>query len=620
MLARMDASSGGGARSARAASGRQALAPVPGRSALRRLLALMLADRRQVWLMGVFQALQAATYIPFTAAITFLVDHVILAKDLDLTTRWWLIAAWAGALLLLWPPHAWFTVTAYARSQVLIRTTTARLRRLMVDQLQRMSLSYFTRRGAGALSNQVTVDLGRVEAFMSNIAGSFLVGMSIAVAATAYIFWLNWALALIAMVAVPFQALVVRLASRRIRALNARVQRGGEDFSARIVEFIGGMRLTKSLGNEDLAAGRLDESIEEIRVSGLQQSIFTRWLFMGVQFIGEYATTLSWCAAAVLVVRGSATIGEAFGFMAVLGFVRAGFQTWMGAYDAWQQARPGMDSLLEIIDSREMEAYQHVERPVELKGEIRFEGVSFAYPGAEATPVLDGIDLHIPPGQRVGLVGETGAGKSTFLDLVLGFYPPGRGSVRYDGQTLAEIGLRPLRRACAIMGQDAFLWNASVRENIRYGRPAATNAEVEEAARRAQAHEFISALEQGYDSICGERGAKLSGGQRQRIALARLFLRQPRIVVLDEPTSALDLETEARLQDDLDRFCVGRTTFIVAHRLSTLRGVDRILVFSKGRVVEDGHPEALLAKPDGHYARLHALTSQRPSGATQLTL
>ena len=183
--------------------------------------------------------------------------------------------------------------------------------------------------------------------------------------------------------------------------------------------------------------------------------------------------------------------------------------------------------------------------------------------------------------------------------------------MRYDGHDLATIGLRQLRRACAIMSQDAFLWNTSVRENIRYGRPTATDAEVEEAARRAQAHDFIRQLENGYDTPCGERGSSLSGGQRQRIALARLFLRQPRIIVFDEPTSALDIETEARLQRDLDVFCEGRTTFIVAHRLSTLHGVDRILVFRKGRIIEDGSPEELRTRSGGHFARLHAITTQR---------
>lgn len=605
------------AGSARQISGRQILAATTGRSPLRRLLALLLVDRRRVVGMVLFQFLQAASYLPFTAAITYLVDGIVqhdfpgLAGHALAVHKYWLIAAWAGALLALWPLHTWLTVRAFALSQQLIRTTIARFRRLIVDQLQRMSLSYFTRRGAGALSNQVTVDLGRVEGFLGNIASQMIIGMAQASTALIWVFWLNWRLAVIAAVAVPLQIIVVRLSYGRVGALNRRVQRSSQDFSQRIVEFIGGMRLTKSLGNEEIAAGQIGQAIEEIRVSGLQQSVYMRWLYMGIQFIGDYTTTLTWCAAGAMVVAGKASLGEAVGFMSVLGFVRQGFYTWMGSFDAWQQARPGLESLLELVDSRELEEYHLPQKAVPIAGRIEFRGVSFNYPGAEQTQVLADLDLVIPAGQRVGLVGETGAGKSTFLDLVLGFYRPQRGTVLFDDHELAVVGLLPLRRACAIMGQDAFLWNASVRENIRFGRPAASDAEVEAAARQAQAHDFIVQLEEGYGTSCGERGAKLSGGQRQRIALARLFLRQPQIVILDEPTSALDLETEARLQADLDRFCLGRTTFIVAHRLSTLRGVDRILVFAKGRVVEDGTPAELLARSTGHYARLYALTTRQ---------
>ncbi|MBN8527575.1 MAG: ABC transporter ATP-binding protein [Planctomycetes bacterium] len=602
-------------------SGRLVLDRTAGRSPLWRLLALLMSDRRTVWAMAIFQGLQAATYIPFQAAITYLIDHIIggtfsgVPAELLTTHKMWLVAAWAGALLALWPLHAWCTVRAFSLSQRLIRTTTARLRRLIVDQLQRMSLSYFTRKGAGALSNQVTVDLGRVEGFLGNVAGHLMVGMTLCIASTIWIFWLNWKLALVGMIALPFQILVIRGTYKKVRVLNRRVQATTEDFSERIVEFIGGMRLTKSLGNEEVAAERMDAAIEEVRQSGLAQSVFMRWIGMGIQFIGEYSTTLTWCAAAFLVVSGQATIGETVGFMGVLGLARNGVYTWMGAYDAWQSAQPGMASLLELIDSRELEEFQQPQKHIPVQGGITFRQVEFHYPGADGKQVLSGIDLRIPAGQRIGLVGETGAGKSTFLDLVLGFYRPQSGEVRYDGHTLDEVGLLTLRRACAIMGQDAFLWNTTVRENIRYGRPLATDAEVEAAAKRAQAHDFISALEKGYDTACGERGSKLSGGQRQRIALARLFLREPRIVILDEPTSALDLETEARLQHDLDLFCEGRTTFIVAHRLSTLRGVDRILVFSKGRIVEDGSPAELIAKPEGRYARLHALTVRQEARA-----
>jgi ABC-type multidrug transport system fused ATPase/permease subunit len=189
----------------------------------------------------------------------------------------------------------------------------------------------------------------------------------------------------------------------------------------------------------------------------------------------------------------------------------------------------------------------------------------------------------------------------------MGFYLPECGEVLYDGQSLSNIGLRALRSRIAIMSQDAFIWNDSVMENIRHGRPSATDEEVIAAARKAQAHGFIMRLDHGYDTGCGERGSKLSGGQRQRIALARVFLRDPAIIILDEPTSALDLETEARLQDDLEELSRGRTTFIVAHRLSTLRGVDRILVFHQGRIVEDGSPLGLLRVRDGAFTRLSQL-------------
>ena len=463
----MNVENGAAAVGSRPLSGRLVLAAHPGRSALRRLLALLLVDRRAAVCMAFFQALQAVSYIPFTAAITYLVDRIItpaIQGQPQPAGTMWAIAAWAGVLLALWPVHAWFTVKAFEYSQSITRITTARLRRLIVDQLQRMSLAFFTRRGAGALSNQVTVDLGRVEGFLGNLAGNTMVGVTLAVASLAWLFWLNWKLALIGMIAVPLQILVVRMTYDKVRRLNRSVQHTNEDFSARIVEFIGGMRLTKSLGNEEFASNRIEHAIENIRVSGLNQAVFMRWLTMGIQFIGEYSTTLTWCAAGALVVTGKASLGEAVGFMAVLTLVRNGFYTWMGAYDAWQQAKPGLEALLELIDSRELEEYAHIHKDLPIAGRIVFNDVHFHYPGAEGTPILAGIDLTIPAGQRVGLVGETGAGKSTFLDLVLGFYRPQRGTLLFDGHGLEVVGLRTLRRACAIMGQDAFLWNATVRE------------------------------------------------------------------------------------------------------------------------------------------------------------
>jgi ABC-type multidrug transport system fused ATPase/permease subunit len=552
--------------------------------------------------------LQSLSYIPFYAGVGILIDRILRNDALTLEQRYLWVGVYALANLLLWPVHSWFTVRAFALSQEIVRAVTARLRRMLVDKLQSMSLSFFTRRGAGALSNQVTVDLAKVEAFLNGIVGNFLAALTIGAGALAYLFWLNPLLAGITALAVPAQALIIRAMRNRVQALNQRVQQSGENFSERVVEFIGGMRATKSLGNETIAAAQLAASIERMRASGLEASVTMRWMMMVMQFAGEYLGVVVWCLGGVMFLRGELALGELVAFSGLLGFVRGGFNSYFGAYDSWMQARPGLLAVLGILDSEEIEGFGGPGRGGRPQGALEIRQLWFRYPGAgEDDWSLRQIDLAIPRGQRIGLVGETGAGKSTFLDLLMGFYPPTRGGILYDGRSLEDIGLLNLRRSVAIMGQDAFLWNTTVRENIRSGRPTASDAEVEEAARKAQAHEFIERLDQGYQTLCGERGGRLSGGQRQRIALARVFLRDPAIIILDEPTSALDVETEARLQADLDALCRGRTTFIVAHRLSTLRGVDRVLVFKQGRIIEDGPVHELLARPDSHYAHLHAL-------------
>jgi ABC-type multidrug transport system fused ATPase/permease subunit len=356
-----------------------------------------------------------------------------------------------------------------------------------------------------------------------------------------------------------------------------------------------------------VAAEQLSRDIEDLKQRGYEASIVLRWLSMGVQFIWEYTIVLLWCVGGAMYLYGRISLGDLVAFAGLMGFVRMGMMSLFNAYESWSQARPGMESILELLDSNELEGFQTVQSQYEIKGDISLRQVEFRYPRAESKAVLHDINLEIPTGQRIGLVGETGAGKSTLLELIMGFYQPTQGEIRYDGRLVSEIGLMQLRRYIAIMSQEAFIWNTTVLENIRYGRPSAKDAEVMEAARKAQAHEFIQTLEAGYQTVCGERGSKLSGGQRQRIALARVFLRNPRIIVLDEPTSALDVETEARLLADLDELCRGRTTFIVAHRLSTLRNVDRVLVFSRGRIVEDGAPSELLSRSDGHFRRLHLL-------------
>ena len=570
---------------------------------LQRLVGILLSDRKLTMKAAFNQMMQSLTYVPFTAAVGWFVDEILMKQR-----GWEWVLGYAVANLLWWPIHMYFTVRAFACTQMMVRTTVARLRRMAVDQLQSLSISFFTRRGAGALSNKLTVDISRVEGFLTNVTGNMLVGVTIGIGTLAYLFFLNYRLALLSLVLVPVQVTLVRLMQGRLKVLNRRVQVVGESFSEKMVEFVAGMRLTKSYGNEEMVAAKLAQTIETLRSSGYEASIATRWLMMGLQMANQYMPVIIWCVGAFLFWQGSVTIGQLVAFVGLLGFVQTGINSVLNAYEQWLPAKPSMDAVLDILDSNEVEEYSQPRKLVRLRGDIRLKGITFTYPGSEQPALVD-INVHIPSGQRVGLVGETGAGKSTFLDLVLGFYPPTTGDITWDGFRLEDIGCLQLRRSAAIMSQDAFIWNDTIRENIRFGRGNATDAEIREAARHAQAEAFISRLENGYDTICGERGGRLSGGQRQRVALARLFLRDPSIVVLDEPTSALDVETEARLQADLDAMCAGRTTFIVAHRLSTLRAVERVLVFSQGRIVEDGNPAELIANPDSHFHKLHALQS-----------
>jgi ABC-type multidrug transport system fused ATPase/permease subunit len=589
---------------------------------LLRLWDIVRFDARDLGGAALFQVLQPLSYLPFYAGVGILVDRILQNKAATIEERYLFLLYYALANLGLWPIHMWCTVGCVKRSQRLMRSAVAQMRRLLVDKLQRMSLSFFTRRGAGALSNQVTTDLGRVEAFLANVVGSFLIQVTLGLGALAYMFWLNPLLASVTAMAIPLQFMVVRRMRKRLDRLNQNVQQSGESFSARVVEFIGGMRVTKSMGSEERVAGELAEVIERVRGAGLEASVAMCRVAMAIQMIGEYFGVVVWCLGGVLYLQGKLPLGSLLVFTGTFGFVRGSFQAFVAAYDSWMQAKPGLVAMLAILDSEELESFRHAHgvSRVRLKGELQLRDVSFRYPGIEGAPTLSDISLHIPAGQHVGLVGETGAGKSTLIDLILGFYIPNHGQILYDGRRLEDIGLLELRRNVAIMGQESFLWNTTVRENIRLGRPTATDAEVEQAAGKAQADRFIRALERGYETMCGERGGRLSGGQRQRVALARVFLRNPSIVILDEPTSALDLETEALLQDDLDTLCRGITTFIVAHRLSTLRSVDRVLVFKQGRIVEDGRVSELLANEAGHFARLTRLQTrglgkfQEPAG------
>ena len=572
-------------------------------SSRRRLLALTLQERRGLRWSALYQSLQSLTFIPFTAGVTWFIDRVLHPPSTrSRHTSLVFIVGFALANLALWALHGWLTVQAFGASQRVARATTAELRRLVVDQLQRLSIGWFTRNGAAGAAHKLTVDMGRIESFLSQVTRSLVPGVVLGLATFVYLLLLNLRLALLTLLMLPMQAIVIRAMSRRLDHLHAQVKDTGESFAERVSELVGSMRHIRGLGNDDHERERMHASIERVRAAGLEAGLAMTRASLGLQMAHEFMPVLVWCVGGWMALDGTVTIGQLVGFVGLLAFVQGGISAVAGAWTEWVSARAGADALFALLDADEVETEAGTDA-APLTGQITLSDVGFRYAGAER-PTLEHVDLVLRRGMRVGLIGESGAGKSTLLDLVCGFNSPTTGHITYDGHT---IDRRTLRRHMALMSQDAFLWNATLRENIRLGRPQASDAEVVEAAIVAGADPFIRGLERGYDTIAGDRGGQLSGGQRQRVALARLFLRDPVLVVLDEPTSALDVETEAALLPALDALCRGRTSIVVSHRLALVRRVDEVIVLAAGRIVERGAPSVLLADPGSRLARLYAL-------------
>ena len=355
-------------------------------------------DKRTLWRGIFFQFWQSVSYIPFYAAVSLLIDKVLnnSALTVDQKLKWTVV--YALATLLLWPLHAWFTVKAFAETQLLVRSAVARLRRMVVDQLQRMSMSYFTRKGAGALSNQMTVDLNKVENFLATVTNQIITQVLIGAATLVYLLFKNPWLAGLALLAAPLQITLLRLMGGRVKRASQSLQQSGETFSTRIVEFIAGMRLTKSFGNEMIAAEQLSRDIEDLKERGYETSIVLRWMAMAVQFIWEYTGTLIWCVGGVMYFHGRISLGDLVAFGGLMGFVRQGMMSLFNGYENWSQARPGFEAILELLDSEEMEGFQTVHSRVEIKGNLSLRNVEFRYPRSESKIVLRDLNLEIPSG------------------------------------------------------------------------------------------------------------------------------------------------------------------------------------------------------------------------------
>jgi ATP-binding cassette subfamily B protein len=414
---------------------------------------------------------------------------------------------------------------------------------------------------------------------------------------------LQWQLAVLTLVFAPLPALLTAFAATHQAQRERRLLGAWTRIYSRFNEVLSGIVTVKSFAMEEAEKRRFLGDVAAANVEVVRGVGFDARVGAGQNLLVMLARVAALGMGAWLVMHGRMTPGTLVAFLGYVGGLFGPVQGLSGIYRTLQTGSVAIDAIFSILDARdELADAPDAEELTTLTGAVSFEQVRFAYADAGA-PILDGIDLEVQPGEMVAIVGPSGSGKSTLLALLQRFYDPSAGAVKVDGKDLRRLVQRTVRRHIGVVLQEALLFNETVRDNIAYGRPDATLAEIEAAAHAAYAHGFIMKLPQGYDTVVGERGNRLSGGERQRLAIARALLKNPALLILDEATSALDAESEAMVQAALEQLVEGRTTFVVAHRLSTVVKADRIVVLREGRIADSGSHRDLMER-NGYYAQL----------------
>ena len=478
------------------------------------------------------------------------------------------------------------------------------LRNQVFAALQRLSISYFENRSSGEIMSRVTSDTEHMERiFVDGLEGMLTAGLTLA-GITGMLFMLNWKLAILSLLPIPILILSAGTFTKRVHHYYHDVRRHAAELNAYLHDALAGIRETMGFNRQAYEQERFDARSRRYSESNLDVMRLWSLYSPGMMFVGSIGTVLILWYGAGEVTRGALTLGELVMFLSYLALFYVPVNQIHSVNHMLQHALAGSERVFEILDAKpEVQDRPGATAPAgRLGGAVRFEEVSFDY--RPDVPVLQGVMLDVRPGERIALVGPSGAGKSTLVKLLMRFYDVGGGAILLDGCDLRDLPLAFLRAQIGFVQQEPFLFNGTVRENIVYGDLGADQARIEEAARAARAHEFICELPDGYDTWIGERGVKLSVGQKQRVSIARVLLENPPLVVFDEATSNIDTETEVKIREALDNLTRGRTTFIIAHRLSTLHNVDRIVVMDRGRIVEQGVHQELLVK-GGLYATLY---------------
>ncbi len=565
---------------------------------IRRLYGLTTPYRRTIWtgLACLVLATAAELYPPLVWL------YVI---DVGLVNGDWSFIGWQIALLvLIYGIGQLFSAIRGVLLERAAQQLTLDLRTQLYAKIQGQSANYFATRRTGDLLARLTGDVNSIGEILVRGTDSVVANLLRIIGVAIIFIALQPALGLLVLTPMLLVGLLLTRYNRRVRPVYRAARARLGNMSARLADNLGGIRVIQAFAQERrelVAVEQLGKELynEQVAAVDLRNRVFPL-----IRWIANLGNVLMLAGGVFFIVRGTFTLG---GLLAYRGYGRYFYgpiDDLVNTNDLVQQAAAAGRRIFEVLDEPTpvTDAPNAIDLPAPLRGTLEFANVSFGYDPTR--PVLHNVSLTIQPGERVAILGPSGVGKSTLLALAARLYDPDAGHVRLDGHDLRAVNLASLRSQVAQVQQETFLFNASVLENLRYGRPEATEAEVEAAARAANAHAFISALPDGYATLVGERGVKLSGGQKQRIAVARALLSAAPVLLLDEPTSAVEPESEALIIAGLERLMQGRTALIVSHRLSLARSADRVIVFTDGRIVEDAPPDELLDRPDSRFAAM----------------
>ena len=542
--------------------------------------------------------LRALLELFFPYVVKLMLEQQLPLQNLPLLLKW--SAALLAMYLVNFGMHFGIIYWAQAMSYAMERD----MRRDLFRHLQKLSFGFYDKNKSGQLLSRLTSDLSEINGFAGNAPNDIIICGLTMVGTMVILVYMNPMLGSLIAILLLLKAVHTVFVNLRMKKAFFANRIAMGEVSAKAAESINGVRLIKAFAGERSDMAQFMEKADAYLATSKKSFKITSYFVGSMIFFSNFINVAILVVGGLLINKGLMSFGELVAFFLYVGLFMKPLMQLLGFIQIYQRGMAGFKRFYELLQEKpEIVDAPDAKSCPPCKGNITFDNVSFAY--ADGRPVIRGLSLDVAAGETVAFVGATGAGKTTIASLLLRFYEPQSGRILLDGCDIRELTQESLRRQIGLVQQDVFLFGDSVRYNIAYAKPDATADEVQAAAKAAAADEFIQKLPAGYDTEVGERGVKLSGGQKQRLAIARVFLKNPPIVVLDEATSALDNITEQQIQRELDELAVGRTTLIIAHRLSTIRHADKIVVLDEGTVVECGTHEELLARR-GHYFALYS--------------